>query len=92
VLKALAWDRHNHGPDHEWQSNDADRLATALLRTAGPAAQDAFWWLIALGVYAYDQIDEFQLKGSNGIRDNLPLVHLSARGVHLLNQLQEPIP
>jgi len=91
LLKALEWDRV-HGPKDEWRTSDADRLATALLRSAGGAAQDAFWWLIAHGVFAYTQIDEFQRNGSNGVRDNLPLVEVSDRGVHLLNQLQDPIP
>jgi hypothetical protein len=91
LLEALEWDRVN-GPKDEWRSNDAPRLATALLRSAGGAAQDAFWWLIAHGVFAYNQIDEFQSNGSNGVRDNVPLVEISERGVHLLNQLREPIP
>jgi hypothetical protein len=90
VLRALAWDRSN-GPHYSWRTTDAERLATALRKTAGGAAQDSFWWLIAHGVFAYDQIVQFQEGDSDGIRENLPLVKLSERGVRLLNQLHEPI-
>lgn len=91
VLKALAWEK-SHGSNYLWKTTDAQRFANALIKSCGSASQDAFWWLIALGVFAYDQIDQFQRNGSNGIRENLPLVQLSDRGVHLLNQLREPIP
>jgi hypothetical protein len=89
VMSALQWDRAN-GPKHPWSTVDAERLMQAIARVASNLAQDTFWWLIVHGVLAFDQIDQFQVSGCNGWRDNLHLVRVSNRGVALLNHLKEP--
>lgn len=90
LLQALEVDRAS-GLTHEWTRADAERLMQSIARVRSEVAQDMFWWLIVHGVFAYDQIDCFQVAGSNGYRTNLELVHLSARGVALLNHLKEPV-
>ena len=73
----------------EWQLGHEERLMRQIASTSkGDEAQNAFWWLIAQGVFAYDQIDIFQYGGNNGWKTNLELVKLSKRGAALLNHLR----
>ncbi len=77
------------GSIHPWIRDDAERLMIAISRIE-QQYQDIFWWLIVHGVLAYNQINDFQVDGSNGVRSNLSLVHISSRGVALLNRLKNP--
>ncbi len=60
---------------------------TAMRRKPGEY-EDAFWWLIVHGVFAYNQIDEFCSDSSTGWTKNIHLVQFSERGIALLQQLQ----
>lgn len=90
IFKALKKDEETR-PNQPWKSGDADRFMQSVAKVSSGQAQNVFWWLIVHGVFAYDQIEQFQVEASAGWKENLDLVHISERGVALLNQLKNPI-
>lgn len=51
------------------------------------AADDAYWWLVVLGVFQFKDIDNFT-TGSWVWKQSIPCVHLSERGAALLNMFR----
>lgn len=75
-----------------WTFGDEERLMTSIVSKTGRFERtDSFWWLIVHGVFVYNQIDHFQIRGSEGYRENLHLVTFSERGLALLNVLSEDV-
>lgn len=51
-------------------------------------ADDAYWWLVVEGVFMFDGIDHFTSDESWNWSESIDYVHLSDRGVALLNDLR----
>src|ERR1051325_2090077 len=91
-LLTILCDAIKNSPIAKWRNKDERRLMQQLAATSkGDEAQNSFWWLVAHGVLSYDQIECFQIGGSNGWRTNLELVELSSRGMALLNCLNDAL-
>lgn len=75
-----------------WEAGDEERLMNSITSKTGRFERtDTFWWLIVYGVFVYNQIDHFQVRGSVGHRANLHLVKFSERGLALMNLLSQEV-
>ena len=72
-----------------WNHKPASALLKGIETVVGKGrpSDAAYWWLIVHGVLEFDQIEEFQVEDYGSWKRNVDLVHISVRGVRLLNAI-----
>lgn len=75
-----------------WTKNSYPSELLDFLRPGLTAkiVDDAYWWLVVLGVFRFSSIEAFTDDKSWSWNHSLPYVEFSERGVALLNQYRSP--